>query len=188
MESPTSSRSEEIAHLRTLQMQHQKNIRRLEEMLAQHGMDRPLHLLNELDFEREQLRLVEARLAQVMSPLRLLHLRLTDRPQHEGRLPPPVERFPAGTAELFVSCEQKNVPYGTIITVNVYDMTGKRVADCSYRFVDDEHGPYQPDGVSSFRLRADAGEFSPGNYRVEVLAGEEMVGQLAFVVQPLSSL
>jgi len=182
MATATDDLTGEIAHLRALQVQHQKNIRRLEETLALHGMDRPLHLINELDFEREQLRQVEEKLALAKTPLRLLDLRLTDRPQQAGHLPPPLERFPAGTAEIFVACEYRNVPYGLIIAVIVYDSTGKRVADSSYRFVDDENGPYQPCGVSSFRLRADTGEFPPGSYRVEVLAGADRVGRLEFVV------
>ena len=52
----------EIAHLQELQAKHRKNIRILEEMLANYGMDQPLPLLNNLEFEQEQLRHVEERL------------------------------------------------------------------------------------------------------------------------------
>jgi hypothetical protein len=56
---------QEIAHLEELRAKHRKNIRTLEEMLANYGMERPLPLLNNLDFEREQLRQVEERLAEL---------------------------------------------------------------------------------------------------------------------------
>lgn len=54
---------QEIAHLQELRAKHRKNIRTLEEMLANYGLERPLPLLNNLEFEREQLRQVEERLA-----------------------------------------------------------------------------------------------------------------------------
>ena len=57
----------EIAHLQELQAKHRQNIRTLEEMLTNYGMDRPLPLLNNLDFEREQLRQVEERLAAALA-------------------------------------------------------------------------------------------------------------------------
>jgi HEAT repeat protein len=53
---------QEIAHLQELQAKHRKNIHTLEEMLANYGMDRPLPLVNNLEFEQEQLRQVEERL------------------------------------------------------------------------------------------------------------------------------
>jgi hypothetical protein len=56
---------QEIAHLQELRAKHRRNIRTLEEMLAEYGMERPLHLVNSLDFEREQLRQVEERLAEL---------------------------------------------------------------------------------------------------------------------------
>ena len=58
-----TDREDELAHLRGLQAKHGQNIRMLEEMLANYGLERPLPLLNNLDFEREQLRQVEERLA-----------------------------------------------------------------------------------------------------------------------------
>jgi hypothetical protein len=58
---------QEIAHLKELQAKHRKNIRTLEEMLANYGMDRPLHLVNALDFEQEQLRQVEEELAAALA-------------------------------------------------------------------------------------------------------------------------
>jgi hypothetical protein len=57
----------EIAHLQELQAKHRENIRALEEQLANYGMDQPLALLNNLDFEREQLRQVEEQLAAVLA-------------------------------------------------------------------------------------------------------------------------
>jgi hypothetical protein len=62
-----TDREDELAHLRGLRARHRKNIRTLEEMLANYGMDRPLPLLNNLEFEREQLRQVEERLAAVLA-------------------------------------------------------------------------------------------------------------------------
>jgi hypothetical protein len=54
---------QEIAHLQELQAKHRKNIHTLEEMLANYGIDQPLPLLNNLEFEQEQLRQVEKELA-----------------------------------------------------------------------------------------------------------------------------
>jgi Tol biopolymer transport system component/formylglycine-generating enzyme required for sulfatase activity len=56
---------QEFAHLQKLQAKHRKNIHKLKETLANYGMDRPLHLLNELEFEQEQLRRVEEQLAEL---------------------------------------------------------------------------------------------------------------------------
>nr|NIO68381.1 hypothetical protein [Anaerolineae bacterium] len=56
---------QEIAHLQELQAKHRQNIHTLEEMLANYGMERPLHLVNSLDFEQEQLRQVEERLTEL---------------------------------------------------------------------------------------------------------------------------
>lgn len=58
-----TDREDELAHLRSLQAKHRKNIRMLEEMLANYGMERPLPLLNNLEFEQKQLAEVEAKLA-----------------------------------------------------------------------------------------------------------------------------
>jgi hypothetical protein len=55
-------REDELAHLRGLRAKHRKNIRMLEEMLANYGMERPLPLLNNLEFEQKQLAEVEGRL------------------------------------------------------------------------------------------------------------------------------
>ena len=60
---------QEIAHLQELRAKHRKNIYTLEQDLANYGMDRPLRLVNELEFEREQLRQVEDRLAEVQPEL-----------------------------------------------------------------------------------------------------------------------
>jgi hypothetical protein len=60
-------REDELAHLRGLQAKHRQNIRTLEEMLANYGLERPLPLLNNLDFERGQLRRVEERLAAALA-------------------------------------------------------------------------------------------------------------------------
>jgi outer membrane biosynthesis protein TonB len=57
---------QEIAHLQELQAKHRKNIYRLEGQLARYGIKRPLDLLNELEFEQEQLRQVEERLATLV--------------------------------------------------------------------------------------------------------------------------
>jgi hypothetical protein len=57
----------EITHLQELQAKHRQNTRILEEMLANYGMDRPLPLLNNLEFEREQLRQVEKELAAALA-------------------------------------------------------------------------------------------------------------------------
>ena len=62
-----TDREDELAHLRGLQAKHGQNIRMLEEMLANYGLERPLPLLNSLDFEREQLRQVEERLAAALA-------------------------------------------------------------------------------------------------------------------------
>jgi hypothetical protein len=62
-----TDREDELAHLRDLQAKHRKNIRMLEEMLANYGLERPLPLLNNLEFEREQLRQVEERLAAALA-------------------------------------------------------------------------------------------------------------------------
>jgi Tol biopolymer transport system component/formylglycine-generating enzyme required for sulfatase activity len=56
---------QEIAHLQKLRAKHRKNIHTLEEQLANYSIDQPLHLLNKLEFEREQLRRVEERLAEL---------------------------------------------------------------------------------------------------------------------------
>ena len=55
--------SEEREHLLRLQAQHKRNIRTLENQVAMYGMTPPIHLVNHLDHEREQLAEVEARLA-----------------------------------------------------------------------------------------------------------------------------
>jgi hypothetical protein len=57
----------EITHLQELRAKHRQNIRILEEMLANYGMDRPLPLVNNLEFEQEQLRQVEKELAAAMA-------------------------------------------------------------------------------------------------------------------------
>ena len=45
-----TDREDELVHLRGLQAKHGQNIQRLEEMLANYGLERPLPLLNNLDF------------------------------------------------------------------------------------------------------------------------------------------
>ncbi|MBL7200844.1 MAG: hypothetical protein ISS56_11890 [Anaerolineae bacterium] len=55
--------SEEREHLLRLQAQHKRNIRMLENQIAMYGMTPPIHLVNHLDHQREQLAEVEARLA-----------------------------------------------------------------------------------------------------------------------------
>jgi Tol biopolymer transport system component/formylglycine-generating enzyme required for sulfatase activity len=62
---------QEIAHLQKLQARHRKNIHTLEETLVNYGMARPLSLLNELDYEREQLRQVEERLARLAAQIEI---------------------------------------------------------------------------------------------------------------------
>ncbi len=59
---------QEIAHLQELRAKHRRNIRTLEETLANYGMTRPLKLINELEFEQEQLRQVERRLEKLAAP------------------------------------------------------------------------------------------------------------------------
>ena len=58
---------EETAHFNRLIEQHQKNIFHLEEMLAMHGVEKPLHLLNSLTIERESLSKAQQRLRQQLS-------------------------------------------------------------------------------------------------------------------------
>jgi formylglycine-generating enzyme required for sulfatase activity len=60
-----SELEQEIAHLQKLRAKHRKNIHTLEEQLANYSIDQPLHLLNKLEFEGEQLRRVEERLAEL---------------------------------------------------------------------------------------------------------------------------
>jgi hypothetical protein len=62
-----TDREDELTHLRGLQAKHRKNVRMLEEMLANYGMERPLPLLNNLEFERAQLRQVGERLAAALA-------------------------------------------------------------------------------------------------------------------------
>lgn len=50
-------------HLLKLQVQHKKNIQILEEQIAKYGMAPPLHLVNQLEHEREKLADVEAEFA-----------------------------------------------------------------------------------------------------------------------------
>jgi photosystem II stability/assembly factor-like uncharacterized protein len=78
---------QEIAHLQELQARHRKNIHTLEEQLARHGMKRPLDLLNELEFEQEQLRQVEKRLAKLTAQAETVLP-----PQHELLQPTPTQR------------------------------------------------------------------------------------------------
>ena len=59
---------QEIAHLQELRAKHRKNIRRLKETLANYGVDRPLKLVNELEFEQEQLCHVEEQLEELVGP------------------------------------------------------------------------------------------------------------------------
>lgn len=92
---------QEIAHLQELQAKHRKNIRRLEEQLASYGMEQPLPLLNNLEFEREQLRQVEERLGKLAAQSKIARP-----PRHEPppQLPeplPPMRESPL--AELWAS-------------------------------------------------------------------------------------
>ncbi len=87
----------EIAHLEKLRATHRRNIRTLEERLAAYGsLERPLHLINTLEAEREQLHRVEERLAAVQA----------------GKEPPPSAR-PASVT-LF---DQREQVVGTQINV-----------------------------------------------------------------------
>ncbi len=59
--------NEESAHLRRLIDQHQNNLYHLEEMLALHGTEKPLHLLNSLTIERETLAKNQKKLEQLLA-------------------------------------------------------------------------------------------------------------------------
>ncbi len=54
--------ADDIAHLQNIQAVHQRNLRALEEMLANYGLDQPVHLKNSLTFEREALQNIQSRL------------------------------------------------------------------------------------------------------------------------------
>jgi hypothetical protein len=57
-------RQERIASLQQQQAAHRKNLNRLEEQAARHGMDVPIKLLNEMDNERQAIARIEAELEQ----------------------------------------------------------------------------------------------------------------------------
>lgn len=59
--------NEDLAHLRRLIEQHQKNIRRLEENLALHGADQPLFLVNSLELEQEALAQAQEQMKALLS-------------------------------------------------------------------------------------------------------------------------
>jgi tetratricopeptide (TPR) repeat protein len=61
-------REEEITKIRGLIAVHQKNLYAIEEVLATYGLDRPIHLLNSLTFEQEEIKRLQARLYALESP------------------------------------------------------------------------------------------------------------------------
>jgi len=58
-------KQEQIASLQQQLATHRKNLNRLEERAARHGMDVPTSLLNEMDCEREAIARIEAELGQM---------------------------------------------------------------------------------------------------------------------------
>ncbi|KAF3886113.1 MULTISPECIES: hypothetical protein [Nostocales] len=55
-------KEEEIIKICKLIAVHQKNLYAIEEILATYGVDRPIHLLNSLTFEQEEIKRLQARL------------------------------------------------------------------------------------------------------------------------------
>ncbi|MBD2168930.1 tetratricopeptide repeat protein [Calothrix membranacea FACHB-236] len=64
-------REEEIVHVRKLITKHQKNIHAVEEILANYGVDRPIHILNSLTFEQESIKKLQDRLQKLESPFEI---------------------------------------------------------------------------------------------------------------------
>jgi NB-ARC domain len=62
------TREEEIIHIRNLIAKHQKNLYAIEEILANYGVDRPIHVLNSLTFEQETLKKLQAKLDALEKP------------------------------------------------------------------------------------------------------------------------
>jgi hypothetical protein len=111
-------------------------------------------------------------------PLRVFQVQMADRHAEEGQMPPSMKSFPAGTRQVFLAFRYGNMPLGQSLSVNVYDRTAKLVSEWSHRYED-----VVPAGVSSCLLPAFADEFAPGDYRVEIRAGEQLVGEAHFAVQ-----
>jgi hypothetical protein len=109
-------------------------------------------------------------------PLRIFQVQMADRHAEKGQIPPPLERFPAGTREVFLVFRYANVPPGQSLSANVYDSADRQVAEWSDHYE-------EPVGVSSCLLPALSGEFAPGDYRVEILVGDRLVGEARFTVQ-----
>ncbi|GAA6619387.1 tetratricopeptide repeat protein [Scytonema sp. NUACC26] len=61
-------REEEILKIRGLIAVHQKNLYAIEEILATYGVDRPIHLLNSLTFEQEEIKKLHSRLNALELP------------------------------------------------------------------------------------------------------------------------
>jgi len=112
-------------------------------------------------------------------PLRIFQVQMADRHAEKGQMPPPLAWFPAGTAQVFLVFRYANMPAGQSLSANVYDSTARLVSEWSHRYEDQD-----PAGVSSCLLSAFAGEFAPGDYRVEIRAGDELVGEAHFTVDP----
>ncbi len=62
-------REEEIIKIRGLIAVHKKNLYSIEEILATYGVDRPIHLLNSLTFEQEEIKRLQTRLDALERPV-----------------------------------------------------------------------------------------------------------------------
>jgi hypothetical protein len=109
-------------------------------------------------------------------PLHIFQVQMADRHAEEGRMLPPLESFPAGTREVFLVFRYANMPPGQSLSANVYDSAARQVAEWSDHYE-------EPAGVNSCLLPALSGEFAPGDYRVEIRAADQLVGEARFTVQ-----
>lgn len=110
--------------------------------------------------------------------LRIFQVQMANHRAQEGRMPPPQERFPAGTRDVFLVFRYANMPPGQSLSATVYDSAGKLVSEWGRRYEDEDSS-----GVSSCLLPAAAKEFAPGEYRVEIRADGQLVGEANFTVQ-----
>ncbi len=61
-------KEEEIIHIRQLIAKHQNNLYAVEKILANYGVDRPVHILNSLTFEQETIKKLQAQLEELEHP------------------------------------------------------------------------------------------------------------------------
>ena len=109
---------------------HRSNLNKLEEQKAQHGLDAPLHLLNNIEYEKRELKRIEALLEaeigergerkQSISPSTMKRWKIPEDAKH---------RLIAKLAEVFGSTEEMRFLAKRVTNVGLLQFCGRPLID-----------------------------------------------------------